>query len=133
MISVLLLMAGKGQRMKKNVNKALLDVLDEPIFIYPLKTFLSFNFEVVLVVSKDDYEEIKAMNLKNVKITLGGSTRQESVYNGLKAVTGDYVLIHDAARAFIDKETINKIIFQLYFWFIISSIFFPKSNESKSK
>lgn len=110
MISVVLLMAGKGQRMKKNVNKTLLNVLDEPIFTYPLKTFQSFNFEVILVVSKENYELIKEMNLKNVKLTLGGATRQESVYNGLNAATGDYVLIHDAARAFIDKETINKII-----------------------
>ena len=110
MISVILLMAGKGQRMKKNINKALLKVLDEPIFIYPLKTFQSFDFEVILVVSKENYNEILEMNLANVKLVIGGATRQESVYNGLKEASGDYILIHDAARAFIDKDTINKII-----------------------
>ena len=110
MISVILLMAGKGQRMKRNVNKVLLDVEDKPIFTYPLKTFQKFNFEVILVVSKEDYELVSKMDLGNTKITLGGTTRQESVYNGLKCVSGDYVLIHDAARAFIDDDTINKII-----------------------
>lgn len=110
MISVVLLMAGKGQRMKKNINKALLEVEGKPIFSYPLNTFLSLGFEVVLVVSKDDYEEVSNMKLSNVKLVIGGKTRQESVYNGIKAVTGDYILVHDAARAFIDKTTIEKII-----------------------
>jgi 2-C-methyl-D-erythritol 4-phosphate cytidylyltransferase len=110
MISVVLLMAGRGQRMKKNINKALLKVEDKPIFTYPLKTFKSFNFELILVVSKDNYDEISNMNLENVKLVIGGETRQESVYNGLKAATGDYILVHDAARAFIDKTTIEKII-----------------------
>ncbi len=110
MISVVLLMAGRGQRMKKNINKALLKVEDKPIFTYPLKTFKSFNFELILVVSKDNYDEISNMNLENVKLVIGGETRQESVYNGLKAATGGYILVHDAARAFIDKTTIEKII-----------------------
>ena len=110
MISVVLLMAGRGQRMKKNINKALLKVDGEPIFTYPLKTFKSFNFELILVVSKANYDEISNMNLENVKLVIGGETRQESVYNGLKVATGDYILVHDAARAFIDKATIEKII-----------------------
>ncbi len=110
METVILLMAGRGQRMKKDINKVLLKIDDKPLFLYPLNTFKKFDFEIVLVVSENDYEEIKNMNLENVKIVIGGATRAESVYNGIKASSGDYILIHDAARAFIDKDTISKIL-----------------------
>ena len=42
---------------------------------------------------------------------LGGETRQASVHNGLESLTGsppDLVLIHDAARPFIDAPTIDR-------------------------
>jgi 2-C-methyl-D-erythritol 4-phosphate cytidylyltransferase/2-C-methyl-D-erythritol 2,4-cyclodiphosphate synthase len=43
----------------------------------------------------------------------GGATRQASVFNGLKAIAHknpDAVLIHDAARPFIDEKTISQVI-----------------------
>ena len=43
----------------------------------------------------------------------GGATRQASGYNGLKSLTGDtpdLVLIHDAARPFVDAGTIDRVI-----------------------
>ncbi|WP_417683804.1 bifunctional 2-C-methyl-D-erythritol 4-phosphate cytidylyltransferase/2-C-methyl-D-erythritol 2,4-cyclodiphosphate synthase [Roseibium sp.] len=46
----------------------------------------------------------------------GGMTRQISVRNGLKALASlapDLVLIHDAARPFVDDATINLVIHQL--------------------
>ena len=105
MVSVLLLMAGKGTRMGYEKNKILLPFGDKYLFEYPLDTFLSFGFEVICVISKEDEEEVsKVLNKKNVKYTLGGKTRGESVYNGLKVANGDYIMIHDAARMFIDKD-----------------------------
>jgi 2-C-methyl-D-erythritol 4-phosphate cytidylyltransferase len=111
MVSVLLLMAGKGTRMGYEKNKILLPFGDKYLFEYPLDTFLSFGFEVICVISKEDEEEVsKVLNKKNVKYTLGGKTRGESVYNGLKVANGDYIMIHDAARMFIDKDLINEIL-----------------------
>jgi 2-C-methyl-D-erythritol 4-phosphate cytidylyltransferase/2-C-methyl-D-erythritol 2,4-cyclodiphosphate synthase len=46
----------------------------------------------------------------------GGATRQASVFNGLKSIAdGGFasVLIHDAARPFIDAETISQVIAKL--------------------
>jgi 2-C-methyl-D-erythritol 4-phosphate cytidylyltransferase len=43
----------------------------------------------------------------------GGEHRQQSVGNALKAVTaapGDIVLVHDAVRPFVDRETIVGVI-----------------------
>lgn len=54
-------------------------------------------------------EELKEIfkDYENVSITEGGSTRQQSVYNGLLADKCDYVLIHDGARPIISTELIN--------------------------
>ena len=45
-------------------------------------------------------------------IALGGSTRQESVYSGLCALSEDtdIVLIHDGARPYVTKEIIENVI-----------------------
>ena len=39
----------------------------------------------------------------------GGKERYESVLNGLKLVTSEYVLIHDGARPFLDKEDLDNL------------------------
>lgn len=109
MVSVVLVMAGKGSRMKQNKNKILLPLGDKLVFEYALDTFKSLGCEVICVVSKDDYIDIKD-KLVNVKYTFGGATRQESVNNGLKLCSHEYVLVHDAARPFISKDLIKQII-----------------------
>ena len=56
---------------------------------------------------------IKAYNIKKVRnIVIGGESRQASVYNALRAISGetDIVLIHDAARPFVTKRNILDII-----------------------
>ena len=110
MISVILLMAGKGRRMNYKENKILMEIDNKPLFMYPLNTFFSLGVEVICVISKNDEDKIVPLLPKGVKYTYGGVERGDSVYNGLKLSTGDYVLIHDAARALISKECINKII-----------------------
>ncbi len=110
MISVILLMAGKGRRMNYKENKILMEIDNKPLFMYPLNTFFSLGVEVICVISKSDEDKIVPLLPKGVKYTYGGVERGDSVYNGLKLSTGDYVLIHDAARALISKECINKII-----------------------
>lgn len=110
MISVILLMAGSGSRMNIDKNKILLPLGDKNMFEIPLDLFLSFNFEVVCVVNKNDLDLVKPLIINKAKIVIGGKTRMESVYNGLKEVNGDYVIIHDSARPLISKDVINKII-----------------------
>ncbi|MCR5112338.1 MAG: 2-C-methyl-D-erythritol 4-phosphate cytidylyltransferase [Acholeplasmatales bacterium] len=110
MISVILLMAGKGTRMGADKNKILLPLGDKPVFMHSLETFKSFGFEIVCVISEEDKDEILKYLPNDVKYTIGGKERGDSVYNGIKAVTGDYVLIHDAARPFIAREVIEEIV-----------------------
>lgn len=113
MISVILLMAGKGKRMHYKENKILMEIDNKPLFMYSLNTFLSFGLEVICVISKDDENKIVPLLPKEVKYTYGGAERGDSVYNGLKLATGEYVMIHDAARALISKECIKNIILNI--------------------
>ncbi len=106
MNSLVLVMAGKGQRMNKNINKILLPLGDKPIYEYSINLFKEFDFEIICVINKDD-EIIKE---DGIIYTYGGKTRSESVYNGLKIAKGDYVFIHDAARPLLSKEVIINIL-----------------------
>ena len=108
MVSAILLMAGKGERMKKDINKILLPLGNKKIYEYSLKVLLETVDEVVCVISEADSQLMKKLP-KKVKVTFGGATRQESVLNGLRLVTNEYVLIHDAARPFITTELIEQI------------------------
>ncbi|MBR3723040.1 MAG: 2-C-methyl-D-erythritol 4-phosphate cytidylyltransferase, partial [Selenomonadaceae bacterium] len=70
-----------------------------------------------VIVGKNEVDEVgrileKENGLKPYKIVIGGSERQYSVENGLKALPekADIVLVHDAARPLISKDTIEKVI-----------------------
>lgn len=111
LVSVILLMAGRGTRMGYEKNKILLPFGDKYLFEFPLNTFVSLGFEVICVISEEDKDIIvPRLPAKNVKYIYGGKTRQESVSHGLRKATGDYVMIHDAARMWIDEDLIHRII-----------------------
>ena len=68
----------------------------------------------IIIPTKDDIKKY-LLNSKiycnKIIFAHAGETRQQSVYNGLLACNNpDIVLIHDGARPFIDKTTIQKTI-----------------------
>lgn len=68
----------------------------------------------IIVVTNPDCFDLVFKNEK-VKITAGGKERKDSTYNGLKLVESEYVLVHDAARPFLDKlavEELKKKVFE---------------------
>lgn len=79
---------------------------------------------IVTVIHPDDtdlyseaFAEIEQPIQKKVGAAVfGGATRQTSVFEGLKALESvpcDYVLIHDAARPFVDTGTIDRVLERL--------------------
>jgi 2-C-methyl-D-erythritol 4-phosphate cytidylyltransferase len=100
MIGCILLAGGKGNRF--GAKKQFLEINGLKIFEYSLKTIEwveEIDF-VVVVLPKEDLDiEIKSSK-KIIKVE-GGSERQFSVYNGLRAIADcDIVAIHDSARPF---------------------------------
>ena len=114
--TAIVLAAGSGKRMNTAVHKQYLDIKGKPVLYYALHAIEQSSVdEIVLVVGKGetDYcrqEIVEKYGLKKVKkIVEGGKERYHSVYEGLKAADHpDYVLIHDGARPFILKKTIEQ-------------------------
>ena len=128
MIHFIILAAGKSERFKKKKNK-----ISKQFYkfrgISPLEHLItsvsnspSIN-TITLVINKDDKEEIKGFKMKYPKlntIVSGGNTRQKSVFIALKNIRkkriktrNDIVLIHDAARPFLENRIIENCILHL--------------------
>ena len=61
--------------------------------------------EIVVVLSQEMSGLAAELSAKSgVKTALAGAERSQSVLNGLRACSGKFVLIHDAARPFLTKE-----------------------------
>lgn len=111
--------AGQGKRMGAGKNKLLLTLEGVPVLIHTLKVFEADAAcsGIILAIHPDDETEFKSL-LKEYGIhkvsslVIGGKERQDSVFNGLKAL-GSFngvVLVHDAARPFIKAETIHTLV-----------------------
>ena len=106
MVSIILMMAGSSSRMNLNENKLFLPLGDKLVFEHALDLFLTNGLDVICV-TKEEYIKYLSKYNDKVKIVLGGSTRQESVYNGLLACDNEYVMIHDAARPFVTQTILD--------------------------
>ncbi|HHW37475.1 MAG TPA: 2-C-methyl-D-erythritol 4-phosphate cytidylyltransferase [Bacillales bacterium] len=111
--------AGQGKRMNAGINKLFIPLNKIPVIIHTLSVFdHDENCKgVILVVNENEVnlfiELIRKFHIKNVlKIVNGGQERQNSVYNGLKAVPDEdaIVLIHDGARPFIKQSIIHTLV-----------------------
>ncbi|MEO0377289.1 MAG: 2-C-methyl-D-erythritol 4-phosphate cytidylyltransferase [Cyanobacteria bacterium P01_A01_bin.17] len=109
--------AGVGRRMGSDRNKLRLMLLDKPLLAWTLLTAnASERIQWIgLIGQPDDWPTWKEMlqNLqiaKPVELVQGGTTRQESVYNGLQALPLDarQVLIHDGARCLATPELLDR-------------------------
>lgn len=116
-ITAIVLAAGSGSRMKSKTKKQFMEIKGKPVIWYSLFEFEKSKVdEIILVTGKEDIdyckkEIVEKYNLKKIKnVVAGGSERYESVYNGLKEVTGNIVLIHDGARPLINNEIIERSI-----------------------
>ena len=128
MIHFIILAAGKSERLKKKKNK-----ISKQFYkfrgISPLEHLItsvsnspSIN-SITLVINKDDKDETKGFKMKYPKLNTvvsGGNTRQKSVFIALKNIRkkriktrNDIVLIHDAARPFLENRIIENCILHL--------------------
>lgn len=115
MYSAIVLAAGIGSRMGLGYNKMLYSIKGYPVIIHTLRQFLKDSNcgQLLLVVNEREVETmrnlLKDADIKDtrIEITIGGSERQYSVYNGLQRVVNEVVLVHDGARPFVTKEMID--------------------------
>ncbi len=119
MLSAIILAAGQSRRLKSAVSKPLVHIGTKPAIVYSLSAFNKHPDvdEIILVLNAKNQGQIakaiKHYAFKKIRaFVLGGKRRQDSVYQGLKEISlnADWVLIHDAARPFIDQKSITEVI-----------------------
>lgn len=96
-----------------NKNKLLEKVYGKEIIKYTIDAFETSDVDDIVVCSHVSImDELKQLfkDYPKVVFTEGGSTRQQSVYNGLKFSACDYVIIHDGARPMITTDMVNHCI-----------------------
>ena len=103
---------GTGTRTHQDLPKQFLTVENKPILIYTLEAFQQHpSIDEIYVACLEGWSAVldayaRQFNITKLKkIVTGGSTGQESIYNGLKAIKEDHestsdivVMIHDGNR-----------------------------------
>ncbi len=119
MNGVVIVAAGTGSRMKKDINKQFIKLKNKEIVAHTIEKFYNReNIDDIVVVIREDEEEYFNKNIKekygftNIKVAHGGNERQDSVFNGIKMLKKEceVVLIHDGARPFVTDDIIKRSI-----------------------
>lgn len=120
---VVLPAAGSGKRMKAGHNKLFLTLRGKPILIHTLDVFEQDpNCMAIWLAVKPEERTIIQNMLHNYHITkvkgmpAGGDERQHSVYACVLAAdaTTGLILVHDAARPFVEPSVITKLTLRAY-------------------
>lgn len=113
-LDVVVVAGGSGRRF--GGKKQFLDLMGIPVLKRAVACFESHPriSRIIVVVPEEDIPESRDMlsgSSKDILVTRGGETRQESVRNGL-GLTGEgrVVLIHDGVRPFVRPELIDRVI-----------------------
>ena len=119
---VIIFAGGSGSRMHGkygNIPKQYIEINGKTIIEYTLEKFCNSKYiDGIILVVKNDYIEytkniINGAKLsKIINIVPGGETGQQSIFNGVKALSkiaknNDVVLIHDGVRPIIDDDLIK--------------------------
>lgn len=120
-IGIVIVAAGRGERAGSSEQgpKQYRRIGGRPVIAHTLEAFLSWPKcgPVVVVIHPED-EALYAGAVQGlagaaeVVTAFGGETRQRSVHEGLKALAATeatHVMIHDAARPFVDHDLLERI------------------------
>ncbi len=121
--SAIIAAGGNSVRFEAALTKQMTPVCGVPLIVHTLLAFENTEciHEIVVCAKRseiDYYEELFAKHgIKKVSaVVAGGNTRQESVLNGLRAVSdkSKYVAISDGARCLVTPEQITSVCLAAY-------------------
>ena len=115
--SIVIVAGGKGLRFGSNLPKQFLPMNQKPVLMHTIDAFFNCDnsFNIVVVIPENHFsfwiELCNKYNFKTPhKLVKGGSSRWESVKNGLTAVEDNCIVgIHDGVRPLISSELITKL------------------------
>lgn len=114
--SVIIVAGGKGLRMKSDVPKQFMEIAGLPVLMHTIQLFYNYdkNIEIILVLPEEHFEYWKDLCTRyqftiQHQLTIGGTTRFDSVLHGLNATTDtNLIAIHDGVRPLVDFKTIDE-------------------------
>lgn len=112
----IVLAAGQGRRMGREIPKQFLRLAGKPLLIHALEVFEQITeIPRVWVTNRPGHEAeclelFERYRLKKPRLVEGGATRQWSVSNALQRVTSPRVIVHEAVRPFITPEFVRRVL-----------------------
>lgn len=120
MVGAVIVGAGEGTRFGPNGRKQFAKVNGKPLIAYTIEPFEKSEVvdNIVLVVPRESTEWVREeivepLGFKKVQsVVPGGDSRQQSVLNGLKALSSETerVIIHDAVRPLVAEPIIKRVV-----------------------
>lgn len=113
--SAVILAAGRGERMGTTDNKVLLPLCDVALICHTIGAFTRVPEidELILVVHANEREIVRQLTQSvtdRFQLVVGGGTRRDSALAGVRAASGNWVLIHDGARPFPSSDLIHRVL-----------------------
>jgi 2-C-methyl-D-erythritol 4-phosphate cytidylyltransferase len=125
---------GSGTRMGSSVKKAFIELAGEAMLVHTCRAFQGIPgiAEMVVVLPGPELEALAGADAPVIemadlpadapepvpalrgcgvaRLVRGGKRRQDSVLNGLRACSAEYVLIHDGARPFVERDEVQRLM-----------------------
>jgi len=119
-VTALIVAAGTGERLGGGVPKQYRLLGGKPVLRWAVEALIRLpairNTRVVIGAGQEDAAAAALDGLHVGSLIQGGEQRTNSVRAGLDAITGDAVLVHDAARPFCPPEVVDRLLAQLEFF-----------------
>jgi 2-C-methyl-D-erythritol 4-phosphate cytidylyltransferase/2-C-methyl-D-erythritol 2,4-cyclodiphosphate synthase len=116
-VTALIVAAGKGERAGGGVPKQYRLLAGKPVVRRAAENLIGHpaiaSTRVVIGSGQEVLAEEALSGLDVGDLIEGGAERSDSVRAGLAAITGDAVLVHDAARPFCPPQVIDRLLAQL--------------------
>ena len=115
-ICLIILAAGNSSRFRSNIGKPYLKIGGKSLIEINLIKARKFKQikKVILVYNRKDQKRVKSLKLNDVKLIVGGNSRQQSTLNALKYLKNKSgatkVLIHDVARPNFSIKLLGAIL-----------------------
>ena len=118
-VAVVLLAAGKGERLGAKAPKAFVELEGKSLLEHSVFRALAMeNLKQLIIAVPEthleqtlEFEKQLSSQGVDIRVVVGGATRQQSVSESLAALSGgiDIVLVHDSARSLASTDLFNRV------------------------
>ena len=118
-VAVVLLAAGKGERLGAKAPKAFVELAGKSLLEHSVfRALATENLKQLIIAVPEshlaqtlDFEKQLSNQGVDIRVVVGGATRQQSVSESLAVLAGgiDIVLVHDSARSLASTDLFNRV------------------------